>query len=277
MLDRPLAIARRRRRRRGARRGAARRLRRRGRRPGRGLHRARDPARSSSPTRRCVPRYRERYARYRALYPAIEEARTMTDFFKGIEPVPFKGPDSDDPLAFRYYEPDRMVLGKRMEDQLRLAVAYWHSFAWEGGDPFGGRTFERPWFGDGMERREAQGRGRLRDVRPSSARRSSASTTATSRPRARRLAESEPQRPRDRRHLRPQDGGDRRQAALGHREPLLQPPLHGRRRDQPRSGRLRLCRGAGEERARRHPRAQAARTTCSGAAARATRRCSTPT
>ena len=74
----------------------------------------------------------------------------MSDFFKGIDPVPFKGPDSDDPLAFRFYEPDRIVLGKRMEDQLRMAVAYWHSFAWEGGDPFGGRTFERPWFGGGM-------------------------------------------------------------------------------------------------------------------------------
>ena len=74
----------------------------------------------------------------------------MSDFFKGIAPVPFKGPDSDDPLAFRFYEKDRLVLGKRMEDQLRMAVAYWHSFAWQGGDPFGGQTFERPWFGGGM-------------------------------------------------------------------------------------------------------------------------------
>jgi xylose isomerase len=39
-----------------------------------------------------------------------------------------------------------MVMGKRMEDHLRFAVAYWHSFAWPGGDPFGGQTFERPWF-----------------------------------------------------------------------------------------------------------------------------------
>ena len=42
-------------------------------------------------------------------------------------------------------------MGKRMEDHLRFAVAYWHSFAWPGGDPFGGQTFERPWFGDTME------------------------------------------------------------------------------------------------------------------------------
>ena len=41
-------------------------------------------------------------------------------------------------------------MGKRMEDHLRFAVAYWHSFAWPGGDPFGGQTFERPWFGDTM-------------------------------------------------------------------------------------------------------------------------------
>ncbi len=74
----------------------------------------------------------------------------MTDFFKGIAPASFKGPDSEDPLAFRFYEPDRMVLGKRMEDQLRMAVCYWHSFAWPGSDPFGGQTFERPWFDSGM-------------------------------------------------------------------------------------------------------------------------------
>ncbi|WP_299134461.1 xylose isomerase [uncultured Amaricoccus sp.] len=75
----------------------------------------------------------------------------MSDFFEGIAPIPFEGPESENPLAFRFYQPDRLVLGKRMEDQLRLSIAYWHSFAWEGGDPFGGRTFERPWFGGGME------------------------------------------------------------------------------------------------------------------------------
>ena len=75
----------------------------------------------------------------------------MSDFFAGIDRVPFKGPESDDPLAFRFYEPDRMVLGKRMEDHLRMAVCYWHSFAWPGGDPFGGQTFQRPWFGDTLD------------------------------------------------------------------------------------------------------------------------------
>ncbi|MFV0360466.1 xylose isomerase [Tropicimonas sp.] len=69
----------------------------------------------------------------------------MTNFFDGIEPVRYD-PDSDSELVYRHYNPDEIVMGKRMEDQLRFAIAYWHSFAWEGGDPFGGTTFERPWY-----------------------------------------------------------------------------------------------------------------------------------
>ncbi|HWJ88226.1 MAG TPA: xylose isomerase [Pelagibacterium sp.] len=75
----------------------------------------------------------------------------MSDFFNGQGKIAYEGPDSDTPLAFRHYNRDEIVLGKRMEDHLRFAIAYWHSFAWEGGDPFGGRTFERPWFEGGME------------------------------------------------------------------------------------------------------------------------------
>jgi len=75
----------------------------------------------------------------------------VTDFFKGISPVKFEGPQSANPLAYRFYNKDEMVMGKRMEDHIRPAVAYWHTFAWEGGDPFGGRTFDRPWFGDSMD------------------------------------------------------------------------------------------------------------------------------
>jgi xylose isomerase len=70
----------------------------------------------------------------------------VTDFFKGIKPVSYKGPRSKDPLVYRHYNKDEIVAGKRMEDIIRPAVAYWHTFAWEGGDPFGGRTFDRPWF-----------------------------------------------------------------------------------------------------------------------------------
>lgn len=69
-----------------------------------------------------------------------------TDFFSGIEKIKYEGPDSTNPMAFRHYNPDEMLMGKRMEDHLRFAVAYWHSFAWEGGDPFGGQTFDRPWY-----------------------------------------------------------------------------------------------------------------------------------
>ncbi|WP_299602229.1 xylose isomerase [uncultured Tateyamaria sp.] len=68
-----------------------------------------------------------------------------TGFFDAVPPTTFGGPDSTNPMAFRHYNPDEMVMGKRMEDHLRFAVAYWHSFAWEGGDPFGGQTFIRPW------------------------------------------------------------------------------------------------------------------------------------
>ncbi|RYH04515.1 xylose isomerase [Salipiger sp. IMCC34102] len=69
----------------------------------------------------------------------------MTTFFDDIAQVTYKGPESDDPLAFRHYDPTEVVMGKTMEEHLRFAVAWWHSFAWEGGDPFGGPTFERPW------------------------------------------------------------------------------------------------------------------------------------
>ncbi len=75
----------------------------------------------------------------------------MTDFFKGIQKIAFEGTETENEFAFRHYSADEMVMGKRMEDHLRFAVAYWHSFAWPGGDPFGGQTFQRPWFGDTMD------------------------------------------------------------------------------------------------------------------------------
>jgi xylose isomerase len=68
-----------------------------------------------------------------------------TPFFTAVSPVEFNQDADADKLSYRWYEPDRMVLGKRMEDQLRFAVCYWHSFNWPGGDPFGGETFVRPW------------------------------------------------------------------------------------------------------------------------------------
>jgi xylose isomerase len=74
----------------------------------------------------------------------------MTDFFADIPPITYQGPGADTDFAYRHYNPDEIILGRRMEDHLRFAVAYWHSFAWPGNDPFGGQTFQRPWFGDSM-------------------------------------------------------------------------------------------------------------------------------
>jgi xylose isomerase len=76
----------------------------------------------------------------------------MTGFFSRSEIIRYAGPDSTDPLSFRFYDKDRIVLGKMMEQHLRFAVAYWHSLVWPGGDPFGGETFLRPWAqpGDAM-------------------------------------------------------------------------------------------------------------------------------
>ncbi len=82
----------------------------------------------------------------------------MTEpYFPSVAPIRFEGPDSTSDLAFRYYDPDRLVLGKRMEDQLRFAVCFWHSLCWPGDDVFGAGTFERPWLapgGDPMARAE---------------------------------------------------------------------------------------------------------------------------
>ncbi len=70
----------------------------------------------------------------------------MTGYFNHLPHVRYAGPDSTDPFALRWYDADRPVLGRRMGDWLRPAVAYWHSFAASGADPFGAPTLDRPWF-----------------------------------------------------------------------------------------------------------------------------------
>jgi xylose isomerase len=76
----------------------------------------------------------------------------VNDFFDQVpDPIAFGGLDSEDPLAYKVYEPDRVVLGKRMEDHLRIAVCLWHSFAWPGSDVFGSGTFDRPWNATGLD------------------------------------------------------------------------------------------------------------------------------
>jgi xylose isomerase len=74
-------------------------------------------------------------------------------FFSIDQPIAYEGPSSKNPLAFKWYDPDKIVLGKTMADHLRFAVCYWHSFCWTGTDPFGGDSFQRPWMqpGDGLQ------------------------------------------------------------------------------------------------------------------------------
>ena len=69
----------------------------------------------------------------------------MTSYFSEINPVAFEGKDSLNPLAFKWYDKNRMVMGKSMAEHLRFAACYWHSFCWNGSDPFGGDSFLRPW------------------------------------------------------------------------------------------------------------------------------------
>jgi len=72
----------------------------------------------------------------------------MSEFFTDVTaPIAYGGPDTADPLAFRWYDRDRIVAGRRMEDHLRFAACYWHSFAWDGSDTFGSATLDRPWLG----------------------------------------------------------------------------------------------------------------------------------
>jgi len=76
---------------------------------------------------------------------------TQPTYFAEIAPITFKGPDSTDELSYRYYDKDRVVMGKRMEDHLRFAVCFWHSFSWNGLDIFGAPTFGRPWLAGAMD------------------------------------------------------------------------------------------------------------------------------
>jgi len=68
--------------------------------------------------------------------------------FSNIDPIRYEGPESRNPLAFRWYDAKRVVMGKTLAEHLRPAVCYWHSFCWRGEDPFslGTQLFDRPWF-----------------------------------------------------------------------------------------------------------------------------------
>jgi xylose isomerase len=68
-----------------------------------------------------------------------------TEFFKGIGSIGFEGRGSDNPLAFKFYEADKLVAGKTMAEHFRFAISYWHSFCGSGGDPFGAGPRPMPW------------------------------------------------------------------------------------------------------------------------------------
>lgn len=75
----------------------------------------------------------------------------MSNYFSSIDPIRFEGPDSDNPLAFKHYNENEIVLGKSMKEHLRFAACYWHNFVWRGTDIFGEKTFDRPWLRPGDE------------------------------------------------------------------------------------------------------------------------------
>ncbi|MCC6834718.1 MAG: xylose isomerase [Cytophagales bacterium] len=67
------------------------------------------------------------------------------EYFKGIRAIRYEGPESDNPLAFKFYNPRKKVGRKTMEEHLRFAISYWHTFCGTGGDPFGAGTKQFPW------------------------------------------------------------------------------------------------------------------------------------
>jgi len=67
------------------------------------------------------------------------------EYFKGIGDIKFEGKESDNPLAFKYYNPDQVVAGKTMRDHFKFSIAYWHTFCGQGSDPFGPGTQSFPW------------------------------------------------------------------------------------------------------------------------------------
>lgn len=69
----------------------------------------------------------------------------MTDYFKSINKIEFEGSESTNPLAFRHYDENKVILGKSMKEHLRFAACYWHNFRWGGADIFGDGTFDHQW------------------------------------------------------------------------------------------------------------------------------------
>ncbi len=67
------------------------------------------------------------------------------EYFKGIDQIQYEGPSSDNPLSFKYYNANRVVAGKTMQEHFKFAIAYWHTFCDTGNDPFGWGPRKLPW------------------------------------------------------------------------------------------------------------------------------------
>jgi xylose isomerase len=80
------------------------------------------------------------------------------EYFHGIEKIPYEGKGSDNPLAFKFYDENKIVAGKSMKEHLRYAVAYWHTLTEDGSDPFGDETQDRPWNRSDDQLRKAEER-----------------------------------------------------------------------------------------------------------------------
>jgi xylose isomerase len=77
----------------------------------------------------------------------IMATKAKKEYYPGIGKIAYEGPKSKNPLAFRWYDADAKVAGKKMKDHLRYAIAFWHSFCGDGSDPFGNATRIYPWNG----------------------------------------------------------------------------------------------------------------------------------
>lgn len=77
--------------------------------------------------------------------PAAKKSKSTSSYFPDVPKILYKGPESTDPLTFRYYNPDEVILGKPMKEWLRFSVCFWHTFRGKGADPFGFPTQRRHW------------------------------------------------------------------------------------------------------------------------------------
>lgn len=87
----------------------------------------------------------------------VQTSTNKINYFESANKVLYEGKDSKNPLAFKYYNPEEVVGGKTMKDQLRFSIAYWHTFTADGTDPFGAATMQRSWDRyDGMDLAKAR-------------------------------------------------------------------------------------------------------------------------